>query len=108
MFVLMMRTRSATPRTIRSASPVGSWRTWSWSTRARARMVTVTRSGLESSSPVNPPGAFGDPFSTGQGGQLGRLRGAEQPDGRGGGQQPGPFLLVAEGDGGLAGTALGG
>jgi hypothetical protein len=31
-----MRTRSARPRTIRSASPVGSWRTASWSTRALA------------------------------------------------------------------------
>jgi hypothetical protein len=55
--VRMMRRRLPRPRTIKSASPVGSWRTWSWSTRARARMVTVWRPVSSWSSTCQAPSA---------------------------------------------------
>jgi hypothetical protein len=97
--VRMMRTRLPRPRTIKSASPVGSWRTWSWSTRARARVVNVWRPVSSWSSTCQ---ALGHPFGPGEAGQLGRLRRPEQQDAAGGREQPGALLLAAERDAGLA------
>jgi hypothetical protein len=76
--VRMMRTRSARPRAIRSASPVRSWPTASCRRGALARMVIVCRPSAPRRRLARP---LGHPLGPGEGGQFRGLGGAEQQDG---------------------------